>query len=128
MPLRVFTIIAVWTALACAVANSNAQSNPVRTITFRPLDPIEDSFIFQHLGTQEIPEEHSRFQDRTAYIVYRFAFEPGTSASLSMKLANQFQVDLSSDGKRFDTVAVYTKQKGDPLRLDLSTYTKGSGF
>jgi len=92
------------------------------------MDPLEDSYIFRSLGSQEIPDERSRFQDRTSFIIYRFAFEPRTRASLTMHVVNQFQVDLSRDGKHFYTAAVYTKQSGDPLRLDLTPYTSGDGF
>ena len=121
----VLTSIASWITSA---APSGAQTVGLRTITFRPLDPLEVSYIYRELGSQEIPDERSRFQDRTAFIIYRFAFVPGTQASLTMRLVNQFQVDLSRDGEKFDTVAVYTKQSGDPLRLDLTPFTSGDGF
>ncbi len=124
----------IWITLSCAAAllaapaSSNAQSLHPHTVTFRPTDPLEVQYIYRELGSQEIPDEHSRFQDKTSFIIYRFAFVPGTAASLSMRIVNQFQVDLSRDGKQFDTVAVYTKQRGDPLRLDLTPYTSGDGF
>ena len=94
-----------------------------KTVTFRPMDQIEQRYIYRSLGSQEIPSERTRFQDKTAYIIYRFAFVPGSTASLRMQVTAQFQVDLSDDGQTYRTVALYTKDKGDPLVVDLTPYT-----
>lgn len=117
-------LLAGW-AIAAGLLPAAAQ---VRTLTFRPLDEVEQKYIYRNLGSQEIPSERTRFQDGGSYIVYRFAFVPNTQATLRMKVSAQFQVDLSSDCKSFDTAAVYTKVGGDPLVLDLSPYTRGDGF
>lgn len=111
-----------------ALLVQGGQAAPIgqspQTISFRPLDEIERTYIYRSLGSQEIPSERTRFQDRTAYIVYRFGFVKNSAASLTMTVSAQFKVDLSSDGEKWDTAAVYTREKGDPLKLDLTQYTK----
>jgi hypothetical protein len=114
-------------AVLASLPGALAPQAPVRTVTFRPLDPAERAYVFRSDGSQEIWGERTRFQDGRATITYRFDFVKGTSTSLRMRITAQFQVDLSSDGKRFDTVAVYTKDKGEPLTLDLTPYTGPTG-
>lgn len=120
-------LLALSLVLPCAARAGQATATE-RTVTFRPLDPIEQKYIYRNLGSQEIRSERTRFQDGRSYIIYRFAFVPDTKATLTMRISAQFQVDLSSDCKKFDTVAVYTKTSGDPLVLDLTPYTHGDGF
>lgn len=121
------TALKVLAVLALAPM-ARADNTPVGAVVFRPLDLLEQRYIYRDLGSQTIPDERSRFHDANAYIVYRFAFVPGTQAALSMRISAQFRVDVSDDGEHFDAVADYTRSKGDPLVLDLTPYTKGDGL
>ncbi len=142
MPARPSPSRTVYAALATAAAlglhplASSAVAGPAAprpaqaqgTIRFLPLSSVERQFIYRNLGSQEIESERTRFQDGGSYIVYRFALKANTRASLAMRITAQFKVELSSDGERFDTVGLYTRDSGEPLRLDLSPYTRKGGF
>ncbi len=129
--MRIATLLSLYIALStgiCICVTPLAQVfSRKQIVTFKPMDVIEQHYIYRSLGSQEIPSEHTRFQDKTAYIIYRFAFGDSTGASISMHLSAQFLVEISPDGVQYAKVADYKHNSGTLLNIELSKYISRTG-
>ena len=116
---------------ACSPLANYCTSAAQRTITFPPLDEIR---AILHLPRARFPGDpggnNSRFQDRTRLYHLPLCIRGPGSASLTFHAAGQpVSCRISREtASALDTVAIYTKQNGDPLRLDLTPYTSGEAI
>ncbi len=120
-------LVATGSALT-ALADSGPEAAPIREVRFRPLDPLEWRYLYRDLGSQVIRSEHTRFQDGHTAVVYRFAFLPATRATLQIGLSGEYLVELSSDGRHYETAAASTSRDRADLTLDLTPYAASGQF
>jgi GxGYxY sequence motif in domain of unknown function N-terminal/GxGYxYP putative glycoside hydrolase C-terminal domain len=114
--------------LAIAIFPAGARQQPAE-IGFRPMDPEESPWIFRELGSQEIPSEHARFQDGSAFITYRFHFAPNKQASAILQISNQYLVEASSDNIQFAALARSNRKNGPPelITVELTPFNTAAG-
>lgn len=91
-------------------------------IEFSPFTSAEEPWLFDDNGSQKSHAVHDgfgRFTDGDSHVVYRFPTPDGVGASeLTAELANQFRVQVSTDGEEWQTALEETEDVRDQSNLD----------
>ncbi len=102
------------------------QPDPVEISFTVYADEEEKTYIYDdHESVKSAGDD--RFCDGYRYIVYRFPTGGNNSASISMRLENQYELSASSDGKNFTVLAstLTFSQGGRLTDYDLTPFAGG---
>ena len=88
-------------------------------------DTEEEKPYIHDISGNHFDTTNNRYFDQNFYIVYRFpTHAQHKTVELTLSIANQYEVSVSSDGKSYDVLAssLEVQQGAQKLILDLSAY------
>lgn len=112
-----------WGALIQRLTARGIRNGKPVVIDVRPNTPQEEALLARD-GNSAVNPDGFRFCDRDSFVVYRFAFDPGTRATVSLEIGNQYLVEAAPAPRTLEQRFGATSQ---PPALGAATVTLSPG-